>query len=168
MWGVPRSSTWITVQILKHCKWMEQQATLCFLLKVNTKGHKTLGCSRAMNSWQSLINNCSLTVFSHAISINWWLAGNLPGALSHPFNQSYQISLEMIILLPHLSGLFLALIFLGTLARVILSNKQSKIRLFQINIFDFVTRDCKVRGWLLDGIYKHFLKMFCFEVFHWS
>lgn len=97
MWDVSHSFILITVQVLKHCKWMEQQATLCFLLKINTKGHTTRGCSTAMNSLQSLMNNCSFTVFSHAISINWWLAGNLPGALSHPFNQSYQISLEMII-----------------------------------------------------------------------
>lgn len=50
---------------------MEQQGALCFLLEVNTKEHTALGCSKAMNSFQSLMKHCSLTVFSHAISINW-------------------------------------------------------------------------------------------------
>lgn len=114
-----RCFTFFIVQILKHCQWMEQQATMCFLLEINTKGHTTLGCSTAMNSFQSLTNHHSLTVFSHAISINWWLAGNLPGAPSHPFSQSYQINLEMIIrarqpsCCPSSQGSFLLLIFLG-------------------------------------------------------
>jgi len=50
--AVSNSFKLIITEISEHCNWTEQQATMCFLLGSNTKGHTGLGCSRAMDSFQ--------------------------------------------------------------------------------------------------------------------